>query len=93
MRRDELEQSIRPSAIFAHVIVIERHDSTDGRQALPPTLHPGMRRRRTRAWSEKKKRHELKRDRFLEPVNFALRPVRQGFFLESNGRFAASQSL
>src|SRR4029077_15857963 len=52
MSGDQLRQGIRSFSPLAHVIVIERLDGADFRQTLLPTLHPGMRRRRSCAWSK-----------------------------------------
>ena len=52
MGSNQLWQGIRPFPAFAHVVVIESPDLSYLRQNLLPTLHPGMRRRRSCAWSE-----------------------------------------
>jgi len=52
MGSNQLWQGIRPFPAFAHVVVIESPDLSYLGQNLLPTLHPGMRRRRSCAWSE-----------------------------------------
>src|SRR5438093_4647864 len=52
MGSNQLWQGIRPFPAFAHVVVIESPDLSYLGQNLLPTLHPGMGRRRSCAWSE-----------------------------------------